>query len=166
MLTPSEHPAKSPPPFVPGPAMPNLSVLDIARIREGFRVVSEDGERLAALFYGRLFEIDPSLRTMFTGDLTAQGRKLTGALALVVHSLDRLDGILGTIQALGSRHAAYGVKEHHYTIVGEALIDTLRACLGATFDAEAVRAWTTAYGALASAMLGAGEKSPAGAYYG
>ena len=155
MPTHAQSSARHAPSPVPDPPGATLTSADIARIRQDFGRVANDPEGLAALFYARLFEIEPELRGLFRGDLTAQGRKLTAALAVVVHSLDRLDGILATIQALGARHAGYGVEERHYALVGEALLDTLRTCLGASFDTDAVRAWTIAYGILASAMIGA-----------
>lgn len=157
MLTPQLSHRVAPVP-VPEPPGTTLTADDVSRIRADFRRVADDPERLAALFYARLFEIEPDLRGMFRGDLSAQGRKLTAALAIVVHGLDRLDGILATIQALGARHVRYGVEERHYAVVGRALIDTLKTCLGASFDTAAVRAWTIAYGILASAMIGAGTR--------
>ena len=39
-------------------------------------------------FYDRLFELDPSLRTLFKEDKTVQGRKLMQALLMIVNGLD------------------------------------------------------------------------------
>jgi hemoglobin-like flavoprotein len=44
-------------------------------IRESFEQVQPKSEAAAHLFYGRLFELDPSLRPMFRGDLAQQGRQ-------------------------------------------------------------------------------------------
>jgi hemoglobin-like flavoprotein len=126
---------------------------DIQTIRRGFQALVSRPDELAADFYTRLFDLDPSVRHLFRSDLKAQGRKLVAALALVVNSLDRLEGILETIQALGQRHRDYGVEPEHYATVGQALIDTLEGRLGPAFDEEARRAWATAYGILAEAML-------------
>jgi hypothetical protein len=41
-------------------------------------------ETVAELFYGRLFELDPTLRSMFRGDMREQGRKLMQMLAVAV----------------------------------------------------------------------------------
>ena len=46
--------------------------------------------------------------------MTEQGRKLMAMINTVVNSLDALGPILGTIEALGRRHVAYGVTEAHY----------------------------------------------------
>jgi hemoglobin-like flavoprotein len=126
---------------------------DIQTIRQNFAQLAENADVLAAEFYQRLFALDPSITHLFRSDLKAQGRKLIAALALVVNSLDRLEGILGQIQGLGQRHREYGVEPAHYATVGAALIDTLEARLGSAFTPEARIAWATAYGVLAEAML-------------
>ncbi len=130
-----------------------MTPTDIETIRQNFTALARNPDGLAAEFYDRLFARDPSLKHLFRSDLKAQGRKLTAALALVVNSLDRLEGILGQIQALGLRHRDYGVEPSHYATVGAALIDTLEARLGPAFTDEARTAWATAYGVLAEAML-------------
>ena len=130
-----------------------MTPTDIQTIRQNFATLAENADGLASEFYERLFKLDPSLTHLFRSDLKAQGRKLTAALALVVNSLDRLEGILGQIQGLGQRHREYGVEPAHYAIVGAALIDTLESRLGPAFTPEARTAWASAYGVLAEAML-------------
>jgi nitric oxide dioxygenase len=85
-------------------------------------------------------------------------------LSVVVKSLDKLDTIMPAIQALGRRHAGYGVRAEHYETVGVALLWTLERGLGEAFDEETRDAWTAAYGTLASVMIGAGEE-PVSSYF-
>ncbi len=80
----------------------------------------------ATLFYGRLFDLDPKLETLFKGDMVEQGRKLMQMLGVAVNSLDRLEQVLPAVNALGARHARYGVREKDYDTVGRALIWTLK----------------------------------------
>jgi nitric oxide dioxygenase len=127
-------------------------------IRNSFAKVAPIKDQAAALFYGRLFELDPSLRPLFKGDMAAQGAKLMVALGAVVASLDRLARILPAIRQLGRQHAAYGVRPDHYATVGEALIWTLQQAQGADFTPALRRAWTDAYGRLAWAMIAAAEE--------
>ena len=49
--------------------------------------VKPDAEKVAALFYARLFELDPSLQSLFKGDMKEQGKKLMATRAYVEHSL-------------------------------------------------------------------------------
>ena len=114
----------------------------------------------ARLFYNRLFEIDPPLRAMFDAvEMKGQGRKVIQALALVVNGLDRADELLPVIEALGRRHAAYGVSDAHYDTVGAALIWTLEKGLGDAWSEEVAAAWTDAYLLLANAMRAAGNEA-------
>ena len=106
----------------------------------------------AQLFYKRLFETDPSLRPMFRSDLREQGEKLMQIIDGAVNGLSQLERIVAAIQDLGRRHADYGVKDHHYDIVGAALLWTLGNCLGDEFTPKVKDAWATVYGALATTM--------------
>ena len=124
----------------------------IVLVRESWQGVRPISDRAAELFYERLFQLDPGLRSMFRGDMATQGRKLMVMIDTVVGRLDRLGELVPAVQALGQRHAGYGVADEHYAIVGTALLDTLRAGLGDAFDAEVEEAWAVAYGTLAGVM--------------
>jgi hemoglobin-like flavoprotein len=128
----------------------------IRLVQDSFRAVVPIREAAAALFYERLFVIDPDLRAMFPStDMGKQGAKLMQALAFVVHGLDKADTILPVVRDLGRRHVRYGVEERHYRTVGQALIETLAAGLGAAFTAEIRAAWQAAYALLAGIMIAA-----------
>ena len=60
-------------------------------VQTSFAKVAPIAEQAAALFYGRLFEMDPSLRPLFKGDIREQGRKLMNMIAFYVLGLDALD---------------------------------------------------------------------------
>jgi hemoglobin-like flavoprotein len=124
----------------------------IALVRTSFAQVLPIADAAAALFYDRLFALDPSLRPMFRGDPQAQGRALMGMIRVAVNGLDRLDQIVPAVQALGRRHAGYGVKDEHYATVAVALLWTLEQGLGAAFTPETREAWTQAYTLLAVTM--------------
>lgn len=113
----------------------------------------------AQLFYERLFEIDPSLRALFRGDMREQGEKLMQVIDSAVNGLSRLERITVAIQDLGRRHADYGVKDHHYDTVGAALLWTLGKTLGPEFTPEAKDAWATVYDVLATTMRKAAASS-------
>jgi len=133
----------------------------ISLVHSSFLKVLPIQTTAAALFYRRLFELDPSLESLFTGDMNLQGRKLMTAIAIVVDGLENLDRILPGIELLGRRHATYGVEPRHYDTVGEALLWTLEQGLGEAFTPETRDAWATAYGLLASAMIKAVDKKAA-----
>lgn len=124
----------------------------IRLVQQTWKQVDPIREQAAALFYGRLFELDPSLRPLFKGDMAEQGRKLMNMLATAAMGIDRLDSIVGEVQALGRRHVAYGVQDAHYDTVGAALLWTLEQGLGEAFTPQVKAAWAEAYTLLADTM--------------
>lgn len=127
----------------------------IATVRRSFAQIVPIKEFAAALFYERLFEIDPSTRALFSSDLKAQGSKLIMAIAMVVHALDRIEPMLGTLKELARRNVDYGVQERHYESVGAALLWTLEQGLGDGFTPDVSEAWTAAYDLLSRTMIAA-----------
>jgi len=109
-------------------------------------------EQAAALFYGRLFELDPSLKPLFKGDMKAQGQKLMAMIGTAVGGLTQPDTILPAVQDLGRRHVGYGVEAQHYDTVGAALLWTLEKGLGPAFTHETRQAWAKTYTLVASVM--------------
>jgi hemoglobin-like flavoprotein len=124
----------------------------IALVRTSFAAVRPIADSAAALFYGRLFELDPSLRSLFKSDLHGQGRLLMQMIGVAVDSLDRLDELAPKLTSLGRRHAGYGVRNRHYDTVGAALLWTLEQGLGTDFTPEVREAWISAYALLARTM--------------
>ena len=124
----------------------------IKLVRESFEKVLPIADGAAALFYGRLFDLDPALESLFKGDMVEQGRKLMQMIGVAVKSLDRLEQVLPAVCALGARHAGYGVREQDYETVGRALIWTLKKGLGDDFTPETEAAWAEVYAALAGVM--------------
>jgi hemoglobin-like flavoprotein len=125
---------------------------EITKVRTSFAKVVPIKDAAAGLFYGRLFELDPSLKPLFKGDIKEQGAKLMAMIATAVAGLDRLETIVPAVQALGRRHVGYGVQDTHYDTVAAALLWTLEQGLGAAFTPDVKAAWTSAYGVLAGTM--------------
>ena len=92
---------------------------------------------------------------MFKGNIVEQGEKLMTTLKVVVKGLTRLESLVPAVQALGQRHAGYGVNDEHYDTVAEALLWTLQQGLGEYFTPDVAAAWCKAYGILAGVMKAA-----------
>jgi len=140
-----------------------LTVHQKTLVQESFAIVAPIADDAAALFYRRLFELDPSLERMFRGDMSEQRRKLMQMLTAAVKGLDRLDQLVPVVRDLGRRHATYGVEDRHYDTVGAALLWTLEKGLGKAFTPETKEAWTTVYGILATTMKQAAQEALAAA---
>lgn len=130
----------------------------VALVQTSFQKVLPIGPQAAALFYGRLFETDPSTPPLFAGkDMKEQGRKLMAALGMVVAGLTRPETVVPAAQALAKRHVGYGVTEAQYATVGAALLWTLGQGLGEGFTPEVEAAWAAAYTLLAGVMTEAAK---------
>jgi hemoglobin-like flavoprotein len=138
-----------------------MNANQIALVQKSWELVLPIADQAAQLFYQRLFELDPSLWSLFADDMTEQRQKLMQMITVAVRSLDRLADIVPSVEALGARHVSYGVKDEHYATVGNALIWTLGQGLGAAFTPETQAAWIEVYTQLSSAMKQGARKQAA-----
>src|SRR5262249_54818621 len=60
-------------------------------VRASFAKVTPGADATAAMFYDRLFAADPTLRSLFKGDMVLQGRLLMTMIATAVENV-QLDG--------------------------------------------------------------------------
>ncbi len=123
-----------------------------ALVRDSFAKIEPIASQAAALFYNRLFVLDPALKSLFKADRAEQGEKLMAMIGTAVANLDRLETIVPVVQDLGRRHMSYGVQPAHYDTVAAALLWTLGQGLGDAFMPPVEAAWTEAYTILATVM--------------
>lgn len=126
-------------------------------VQESFINVIPIASTAAEIFYARLFELDPELRGLFTGDMRSQGRKLMSMIGAAVNGLNNVDTLLPIVQDLGKRHIGYGVSDEHYNTVAAALLYTLKKGLGELWNDSLNEAWTAVYILLSSIMVDASK---------
>jgi len=124
----------------------------IQLIRQTFALLEPRSEVMALVFYQRLFTLDPLLRPLFHTDIDVLGQKLVQMLGVALALLEQPFALGPSLEALGRRHARYGVEVRHYDTVCAALLDTLAECLGSVFTLEVKDAWTALYAIVANAM--------------
>lgn len=127
----------------------------IQLVQKTWKLVGPISEQAAAMFYGRLFQLDPTLRKLFNTDLKQQGQKLVQMISVAVNGLPKLDSIVPAVEDLGRRHVDYQVTDEMYDTVGEALLWTLEQGLGDAFTPEVKQAWAETYNTLADVMKSA-----------
>lgn len=132
-----------------------MNQAQVALVQQGFDRAARLGAHVAATFYAELFAIDPTLKTLFKGDMIVQSEKLMQTLRALVAGLASPEAILPLIRRLAVKHLDYGVKAQDYATVGTALMRTLRHELASEFTPEAREAWTAAYQFLADTMIAA-----------
>jgi len=131
-------------------------------IRTSWAAVEPDADDVAKLFYARLSEVDPRIARLFRdSDMEKQRMVLMQTLSVVVRNIDRLDQIIPEVEALGRRHAGYGVTAEHYAAVGTALIWTVEQGLGDSYTDATGFAWAGAYRRVSSAMIEAARLAQA-----
>jgi hemoglobin-like flavoprotein len=121
-------------------------------VRDSFELLRGDARPLMLLFYGKLFEMDPTARRLFHNDISLQGRKLMDMLTQVVNSLDNLPSLRPRLAELGRKHASYGVRPEQYETLTSALLWAIAQELEGNFDSATKEAWRLAISAICEAM--------------
>lgn len=132
----------------------------VTMVQDSFKKVVPIAGTAADLFYNRLFEIAPEVRSLFPDDLADQKKKLIAMLATAVTNLHQVETIVPAVEDLGRRHVAYGVTSTMYEPVGAALLWTLEQGLGDGFTPPLKAAWTETYVTLAGVMQKAAASVP------
>lgn len=127
-------------------------------VQRTFDLITPIADNAASLFYSKLFELDPSLKSMFKSDMSEQRKKLMQILGVAVSSLNNLEAIVPAVQDLGRRHVKYGVQPQHYNTVAEAILWMLEQTLGAVFTPAVKQSWTEVYTILADTMIAAANE--------
>ena len=118
---------------------------------------------MGVLLFKNIFTIAPGALDLFyfkneedlynTTGLKKHGLAVVNMVGTAVAGLHDLDSIVPTLQALGKRHVKRGILPEHYPVVGQALLDTLEAGLGAGYTPEVKAAWVAVYQILADTMM-------------
>lgn len=122
-------------------------------VRESFARLRHASVPVALLFYGRLFEVDPSLRLLFRHDMRTQATKLMDMLAAIVDGLDSFELLRPQLQELGRKHRVdYKVRDEHYDTLRNALVWAFGQALQPEFYPETRAAWIAAIDVISATM--------------
>lgn len=113
---------------------------------------SIDPVLIGEVFYGKLFLDEPQLKTLFKPSIESQAGKLVSMLTMIVSRLHCLDELTDDMRRLAVHHLQYGVRDAHYTAIGNALLWTLEQGLGKDWDEQTRSAWTACYQTVAARM--------------
>ena len=125
------------------------------RVRESFEKLRPISDCVSALFYIRLFELDPKLRRLFVGNMEKQGGELMQFITEVINALDDFDSMLPELERLGRLHVKFCAKDYDYGTVYIALLWSLEQGLDLAFTDEVKMAWTDLYELISGAMKAA-----------
>ncbi len=131
----------------------NLTLHEKLLVRMSFDALQDYSDAVVLLFYGRLFELAPTVRGLFKISIEEQSHKLLGMLGTVVEALDHFDTLRPQLAELGRRHVGYGAQPAHYDTLRIALLWALGRALEAEFDRETKEAWDQVLRAISAVML-------------
>ena len=121
---------------------------------ESWQRLHPHADRLARVFFDRLFALAPDCRPIFAGAaLEAQFLRFAHMLAeLTTLQADDPQRLVLMTAELGRRHAAYGVCDEHYRAFEDALTTMLDSAPECCRTPEVRAAWREAYELIATIM--------------
>lgn len=138
-----------------------MNIQQINLVQQSFALLEGRTDEAAALFYQRMFELEPSLRPLFRSSLHHQGAKLMAMLGFIVSTLKKPAVMIPAIKQLGQRHVIYGVQQQHYRTVSDAFFWALAQVLGEAFTPEVAESWHELYYLVAGLMKEAANQTTA-----
>ncbi|MGH3713243.1 MAG: globin domain-containing protein [Micromonosporaceae bacterium] len=136
------------------------------QLKESWALVEDRADQVAGYLYARLFTAQPALRDMFPLHMDLQRERLVTALVRAIQVADSVDQFDGFLRQLGRDHRKYGVRDEHYRVFGDCLIEAIRVHAGIEWSAEYEQAWREGYRAIADRMIaGAAQDAHNPAYW-
>jgi len=134
-----------------------MDMEQVQLIQDSLIQVRPIADQIAESFYSHMFEIAPHLQKLFTGNMKTQGTMLMTSLELAVTSLNDIESIMPSVQALGERHISYGVKREYYPYAKESFLWALEKHLKYEFTPTLKSAWSEAFDTLIEVMSNTGN---------
>lgn len=120
-------------------------------VQHSYRILANDRDRMAELYFDALFCIAPALRPLFGDDLSAHKEHFKRTLESMVNALHRVHAVANGIEAIAANTVVFGRPEA-FAHVGNALLSMVKQGLGADYTAEICEAWSEAYRMFARRM--------------
>ena len=125
---------------------------EIARVQASWHTIEPVKRVAAELFYVKLFELDFTLKLLFSDDLRQREQKFLQLMDATVQGLEYSDMMMSAVRELGIRHPLFGDSDEHHGTVAAALFWTLEKCLRKEFTEQVRTAWTNTFEELSQTM--------------
>ncbi len=123
----------------------SLSEEQIQLIETTFKALGGKGKAFIEGFYEHVFEKSPEIEAMFEHtDWHQQRSKVMLTLIMVVDNLHNLEHIKVMLEKTTQTHQQYPIKNEHYHLMAEAILETFADILGDDLSSEAESAWRIA----------------------
>jgi len=121
-------------------------------IRVSFAKAMEAHNPWETKFYDRFFRRAPHLAPLFRDDIAGQEMQFMTTLKVIVDNLGQEGALKPRYVELGHEHALIGIKPEDYTLMEDALMDTLGDLLGTGFTPQTEKAWRLLYRQVAAKL--------------
>ncbi|KAJ5103880.1 hypothetical protein N7532_004409 [Penicillium argentinense] len=125
-------------------------------VKSTIPALEQHGVAITTLFYKRMLEAHPELKSIFNTAHQATGEQpaaLAHAVWAYAVNIDHPEALSAAVSRIGHKHASLGVTADQYPIVGEHLLAAIKEVLGPAVNAHVVDAWGAAYQELADIFI-------------
>jgi len=116
-------------------------------------VLKEKGVDVTTKMYEIMFSKYPEVKDLFKNQPNNQNEILARSIIAYSENIDNLSALEGAIDKIARHHVETKVKEEHYPIVADCLLQAIKDVLGAAATEEVVKAWGEAYWFLANILI-------------
>lgn len=137
-----------------GRAAPAPIDLDlIKRLTASYQTIVSAGDRMPDQVFTRLFDFEPSLRSLFPDDISPVKHHFARLLHWLVRHLHEPQKLRIALVDLGKRHEGYSVKVEHYPIFCDVLVESMADISGDDWNDELARDWRQTFELMVHHML-------------
>ena len=133
-----------------------LSQKTIDVIKSTIPALTEHSVALTTLFYTKMFENNPEVKSFFNSSNQAGGkqqRALAGAIVAFAQNVDNVPALASAVELISNKHASLMIKPEHYPIVGSNLLASIQELLNLPADHDIITAWGEGYWFLANVLI-------------
>ncbi|GAA0854094.1 globin domain-containing protein [Aliiglaciecola litoralis] len=130
-----------------------LTLEEKQQITLSFSLLKNAKTNIAKSFYDNLFEMAPLVKPMFTSERETIENHFYELINSAVDNINNFSAIRPHLFDLGYQHKAYGVREHHFTVVKAAFILSIQYNLKGQFHDALEVAWSKYFDELSQVMI-------------
>lgn len=130
--------------------------LSVETLEESYDIIAPKVSEIVHRMYTRMFEVAPRIIKIFEGrDATKQIR----TVYTLRESFDDLSSLTPELEALGERHATWGVQACDYALMGAMLLESMAASTDPYWRSEYTTAWAELFQIVEGIMLRGAERA-------
>lgn len=130
-----------------------LSTQQLDRLTISFQIIEPNLDRFETILYAKLFEIDPSLESLFPKSMTSQMQQMGNAIKLLVKNIRDIDTMADMLRGMGAKHVCYGATARHYPAIVYTILFAMSEILGETWTLSLHNDWAEVLNVISGYMI-------------